>query len=196
MTSLWIWRLLERAKHLWIAMGLLLCLQAQAALNITPPQLAPDQNGIISTEVKSSLSTATRWSVRVIKWDPTSAADPAAPAVLTAPTTSITPATPSTPTASLGPNAAPLKTLPVSALAESSALPDVQISPRFFSLAASGRQVIRARVMDRSQHYRLLIEQIPGDAITGQGINFRFRFSLPIYTSNRDPLIPRGVLIQ
>ncbi|MFN5792381.1 MAG: hypothetical protein ACK44X_07295, partial [Burkholderiales bacterium] len=30
----------------------------------------------------------------------------------------------------------------------------------------------------------------------GQCENFRFRFSLPIYKSSQDPLIPRGVVIQ
>ncbi|MFN5258062.1 MAG: hypothetical protein ACK5BC_03820, partial [Burkholderiales bacterium] len=34
----------------------------------------------------------------------------------------------------------------------------VEVSPRFFSLAGAGRQVIRARIIDRSKHYRLLIE--------------------------------------
>jgi len=56
--------------------------------------------------------------------------------------------------------------------------------------------VIRARIIDRSKHYRLLIEQIPDDTVRGQGVNFRFRFSLPIYKSSQDPLIPRGVVIQ
>ena len=139
---------------------------AQAALNITPPQLAPDDQGVVATEVKSSLSTPTRWSVRVVPWDP-SATEPT--------------------------NAA---AMPVSALAAPAHPLGVEISPRFFSLAGGGRQMIRARITDRSRHYRLLIEQIPDDGLSNQGVNFRFRFSLPIYRSSKDPLIPRGVTIQ
>ncbi len=139
---------------------------AQAALNITPPQLAPDDQGVIATEVKSSLSTPTRWSVRVVPWDP-GATEPANSAAM-----------------------------PISAIASSPHPLGVEISPRFFSLAGQGRQVIRARITDRSRHYRLLIEQIPDDGLSNQGVNFRFRFSLPIYRSSKDPLIPRGVTIQ
>lgn len=140
--------------------------QAHAALNITPPQLAPDEHGVIATEVRSSLSTSSRWSVRVVPWDPSLPEAPAAGA------------------------------MPVSALAVAAHPLGVEISPRFFSLPESGRQVIRARVSDRSRHYRMLIEQIPDDSLSGQGVNFRFRFSLPIYRSNRDPLIPHGLVIQ
>ena len=139
---------------------------AQAALNITPPQLAPDDQGVVATEVKSSLATPTRWSVRVVPWDPTS------------------------------PEPTNAAAMPVSALATPAHPLGVEISPRFFSLAGQGRQVIRARITDRSRHYRLLIEQIPDDGLTNHGVNFRFRFSLPIYRSSRDPLIPRGVTIQ
>lgn len=151
----------------WLTLAVLIASgAAQAALNITPPQLAPDDQGVIATEVKSSLSTSTRWSVRVVPWDPT-AAEPG--------------------------NAA---AMPVSALATPAHPLGVEISPRFFSLAGHGRQVIRARIADRSRHYRLLIEQIPDDGLANQGVNFRFRFSLPIYRSSKDPLIPRGVTIQ
>jgi P pilus assembly chaperone PapD len=142
---------------------------ARAALSITPPQLAPDERGIIATEVKSSLGTASRWSVRVVEWNPES----------------------------LG--TAPSAAMPISggnALGVSGQPLGVQISPRFFSLAASGKQVIRARVSDRSKHYRLLIEQIPEPSTAGQGVNFRFRFSLPVYRSPQDPLIPQGIVIH
>jgi P pilus assembly chaperone PapD len=141
-------------------------LAGQAALNITPPQLAPDDQGVIATEVRSSLSTPSRWSVRIVPWDP------------------------------LAPETSPSAAMPVSALPLPSHPLGVEVSPRFFSLAGAGRQVIRARITDRSKHYRLLIEQIPDDTVRGQGVNFRFRFSLPIYKSSQDPLIPRGVVIQ
>ncbi len=139
---------------------------ASAALNITPPQLAPDEQGVIATEVRSSLATSSRWSVRLVVWDPNA------------------------------PEAAPSGAMPVSALAAPPHLSGVEVSPRFFSLASSGRQVIRARVSDRSKYYRLLIEQIPEDTLSAQGVNFRFRFSLPVYRSAQDPLIPRGIVIQ
>jgi len=164
MNTLKLWLTLS-ARLAWLAVGLLGGLQAQAALNITPPQLAPDDNGIIATEVKSSLPNATRWSVRVIHWDPTQPTQPTQP-------------------------------MPVVALAKPISVQGVEISPRFFSLSGLGRQIIRARITDRSRHYRLLIEQIPNDTLGNQGIQFRFRFSLPIYKSNQDPLIPRGILIQ
>ncbi len=138
----------------------------QAALNITPPQLAPDAQGVIATEVKSSLSTPTRWSVRMVVWDPN------AP-----------------PPSSAGP-------LPIAALPAPTHPLGTEISPRFFTLPASGRQVIRARVSDRNKYYRLLIEQIPDDSVSAQGVNFRFRFSLPVYRSHQDPLIPRGIVIH
>ncbi len=145
-------------------------MQAQAALNITPPQLAPDQDGIVATEVRSSLSTPTRWSVRVTPWDPL------------APSTERGAALPIASKDSGPPSAAypPL---------------GVDVSPRFFSLAGSGRQMIRAKVFDRSQYYRLVIEQIPLESPTDPGVNFRFRFSLPIYRSPTDPLIPPGLSI-
>jgi len=139
---------------------------ASAALNITPPQLAPDEHGVIATEVRSSLATSSRWSVRLVVWDPNA------------------------------PEAAPSGAMPVSALAPPPYPSGVEVSPRFFSLASSGRQVIRARVSDRSKYYRLLIEQIPEDTLSAQGVNFRFRFSLPVYRSAQDPLIPRGIVIQ
>jgi len=158
---------------------------AQAALNITPPQLAPDEQGVIATEVKSSLAAPTRWSVRVVPWDPGLTEPPASAASnVAAQTATATLATPSpqrTPPAPLAIPGHPL---------------GVEISPRFFSLAGHGRQVIRARIVDRSRHYRLLIEQIPDDALSNQGVNFRFRFSLPIYRSRQDPLIPHGVTIH
>lgn len=148
------------------AFAITLSPHASAALQITPPQLAPDDQGVIATEVKSSLASSSRWSVRVIPWDPTQPETPAAGA------------------------------MPVSVTTNTTNTPEVEISPRFFSLAGAGRQVIRARVTDRSRHYRLLIEQIPDDQPSGKGVNFRFRFSLPIYRSSQDPLIPRGIVIQ
>ncbi len=140
----------------------------QAALNITPPQLAPDQDGIVATEVRSSLSTPTRWSVRVTPWDP------------------------------LAPSQGSGATLPIVSSGPSSIVSPplgVDVSPRFFSLAGSGRQMIRAKVFDRSRYYRLVIEQIPLESPTDPGVNFRFRFSLPIYRSPTDPLIPPGLSI-
>jgi hypothetical protein len=172
-------------EALLATMGWFTLSAAHAALNITPPQLAPDDQGVIATEVKSSLAAPTRWSVRVIPWDPGFTEPPAAapsnvaaqggPATLSTPSPHLTPPAPlAIPSHPLG----------------------VEISPRFFSLAGHGRQVIRARIMDRSRHYRLLIEQIPDDALSNQGVNFRFRFSLPIYRSRQDPLIPHGVTIH
>ena len=152
-----------------IASATLLTGISQAALSITPPQLAPDQRGVIATEVKSGLAVASRWSVRVVEWVP----EPSqALAVLATPIAS--------------PHHQDMKPQPLA----------IEISPRFFSLAPSGKQVIRARVSDRSKHYRLLIEQIPEAASTGQGVNFRFRFSLPVYQSPEDPLIPHGIVIH
>ncbi len=58
---------LKRFGGLLLAtMGWCMAPFAQAALNITPPQLAPDEQGVIATEVKSSLAAPTRWSVRVV----------------------------------------------------------------------------------------------------------------------------------
>lgn len=151
-----------------VVIVLSLTTSVHAALQITPPQLAPDEHGVIATEVKSSLATSSRWSVRIVPWDPSA------------------------------PESSPLA-MPVNAPAlpsQSSQPLGVEISPRFFSLAGSGRQMIRARVSDRSRYYRLLIEQIPDDSLSAQGVNFRFRFSLPIYRSGQDPLIPRGITIQ
>ncbi len=148
------------------SLGISAAQNVAAALQITPPQLAPDDQGVIATEVKSSLSTPSRWSVRIIPWDPAQAETPSPGA------------------------------MPISSTPNHNHVTGVDISPRFFSLAGAGRQVIRARVTDRSRHYRLLIEQIPDDQPSGKGVNFRFRFSLPIYRSSQDPLIPRGVVIQ
>ncbi len=156
-------------KLFWLAATLVFTGPANAALSITPPQLAPDRQGVIATEVKSSLNGPSRWSVRVIEWDPT------------APLPQTPSAVPISNSHALGTAAQPI---------------GIDISPRFFSLAASGRQVIRARVSDRSKHYRLLIEQIPDSQAFAQGVNFRFRFSLPIYRSSTDPLIPQGITIH
>ncbi len=152
-----------------VVISLLSISPAQAALSITPPQLAPDQRGVIATEVKSSLGVASRWSVRVVEWTPES------------------------------PDAAQPQAMPVSGdhtLGRAGQPLGVEISPRFFSLAPAGKQVIRARVSDRSKHYRLLIEQIPEASTASQGVNFRFRFSLPVYRSAQDPLIPHGIVIH
>lgn len=154
------------ARTLFAIAAVALATSASAALNITPPQLAPDEHGVIATEVRSSLATSSRWSVRLVVWDPNA------------------------------PEAAPSGAMPVSALAAPAHTSGVDVSPRFFSLASAGRQVIRARVSDRSKYYRLLIEQIPEDTLSAQGVNFRFRFSLPVYRSAQDPLIPRGIVIQ
>lgn len=151
-----------------LAVGLLAA-PSRAALSITPPQLAPDQAGVIATEVRSSLSVASRWSVRVVEWQPQS------------------------------PETVQPQAMPIAggnALGSAGQPIGVEISPRFFSLAASGKQVIRARISDRSKHYRLLIEQIPDTTTASQGVNFRFRFSLPVYRSAQDPLIPQGIVIH
>ncbi len=145
-------------------------LPTQAALNITPPQLAPDQDGIVATEVRSSLSTPTRWSVRVAPWDPTAPSQERSANL---------------PIVSKETTQAPIGLSPLG----------VDVSPRFFSLAGSGRQMIRAKVFDRSRYYRLIIEQIPLESVSDPGVNFRFRFSLPIYRSPNDPLIPPGISI-
>lgn len=168
------------------ALGMMLCsvaLTSHAGLQITPPQLAPDDNGIISTEVRSSLPTASRWSVRVVPWNPKDDKE--------------TPGAGPGPESSVQAGHQTAQALRVSALAAPSAARGVEISPRFFSLSSAGRQVIRARIADRSRHYRLLIEQIPDEVSSaGKGVNFRFRFSLPIFTSAQDPLIPPGLILQ
>lgn len=41
-----------------------------AALGISPPQLFPDRSGIVVTEVQSSMTSASRWSVRLVGWGP------------------------------------------------------------------------------------------------------------------------------
>lgn len=43
---------------------------SQAALGISPPQLVPDAAGIVVTEVQSSMTSASRWSVRLVGWGP------------------------------------------------------------------------------------------------------------------------------
>ncbi|NBT75242.1 MAG: hypothetical protein EBQ76_05320 [Betaproteobacteria bacterium] len=43
---------------------------AHSALGITPPQLLPDEAGIVVTEVQSSTPNASRWSVRLVNWTP------------------------------------------------------------------------------------------------------------------------------
>jgi len=158
-------------------LGLFLGAQSQtttAALNITPPQLAPDANGVIATEVRSTLSGPSRWSVRIIPWDP---AEPDSAKSLAV---------------NLTANAnQPSSTLPLNLPIN---LP--QISPRFFSLQPLQHQVIRARVHDRSKRYRLLIEQVADDQAKLEGVNFQFRFSLPIYQSRQDPAIPLGITIR
>lgn len=39
-----------------------------AALTISPPQLTPDEGGVVVTQVQSSLSQPARWSVRLVRW--------------------------------------------------------------------------------------------------------------------------------
>ena len=43
---------------------------SHAALGISPPQLVPDRSGIVVTEVQSSMTSASRWSVRLVGWGP------------------------------------------------------------------------------------------------------------------------------
>ena len=43
---------------------------AHAALSVTPPQLRLDEGGVVVTEVQSSLTTPSRWSVRLVGWGP------------------------------------------------------------------------------------------------------------------------------
>jgi len=43
---------------------------SHAALGISPPQLFPDRSGIVVTEVQSSMTSASRWSVRLVGWGP------------------------------------------------------------------------------------------------------------------------------
>lgn len=155
--------------HPWHAVAalLLLPIAAKAALQITPPQLTPDTDGMIATEVRSSLASGSRWSVRVIPWETEAGADAPANATMIA---------------DVLPHVHPL---------------GVDVSPRFFSLAASGRQVVRARIRDHSRQYRLLIEQIPEDDPEGNGVNFRFRFSLPIYRQTiSNPVQMRSISIH
>lgn len=157
---------------LTLTLGLALSSQsvsARAALNITPPQLAPDANGVVATEVKSTLNHGSRWSVRIIPWDPN----------------------PSEPDTTVN-SATAVKTNLIS----SSSASQPQISPRFFSLQPMQHQVIRARIPDRSKRYRLLIEQVADQEARHEGVNFQFRFSLPVYQSRQDPAIPLGITIR
>jgi P pilus assembly chaperone PapD len=131
-----------RCSLIWAAITLL-PQAAWSALAVTPPQLHPDTSGIVVTEVRSSLSAGSKWSVRLVHWQPGQAE----------------------PTPAVG-----------------------EVSPRFFSLEAGGRQVIRARVKDRSAYHRLLVEQLPDQDSLGQGLAFRFRFSLPVYRQAQEPL--------
>ena len=43
---------------------------AHVALSVTPPQLHLDEAGVVVTEVQSSLTTSSRWSVRLVGWGP------------------------------------------------------------------------------------------------------------------------------
>ena len=118
---------LKRFGGLLLAtMGWCMAHWAQAALNITPPQLAPDDQGVIATEVKSSLAAPTRWSVRVIPWDPGLTEPPSATASNVAAQSA--PATLSTPSPHL---------MPPSPLAIPSHPLGVEISPRFFHSQAT-----------------------------------------------------------
>lgn len=144
-----VWHLsrVQRALPLLLAIALALLLSirpssVEAALAITPPQLLPDEAGIIVTEVQSSLPIGSRWSVRLVTWKPGEAE----------------------PTPAVG-----------------------DISPRFFSLTGGGRQILRARIRDRSSYHRLLIEQVADANQEGQGLSFRFRFSLPVYRQATEP---------
>lgn len=151
----------------WAMLLLLMPIASHAALQITPPQLTPDADGMIATEVRSALASSSRWSVRVIPWETDGSPDAPPSATMIA---------------DVLPHVHPL---------------GVDVSPRFFSLAASGRQMVRARVRDRSKQYRLLIEQIPEDDAESNGVNFRFRFSLPIYRqAGANPVQLRSISIQ
>lgn len=144
-----VWRLsrAQRALPILIAVALALALSlsprpSDAALAITPPQLVPDEAGIVVTDVQSSLPVGSRWSVRLVQWTP----------------------------------------------GESDPRPAAgDVSPRFFSLEANGRQVVRARIRNASGYHRLLIEQVADDSRSGQGLAFRFRFSLPVYRQASEP---------
>jgi hypothetical protein len=124
---------------------------AEAALGISPPQLVPDQAGIVVTEVQSSMTSASRWSVRLVGWGPAGEE--------------------------------------ITGVAG-------DVSPRFFGLAPGGRQLVRARIKDKTRYHRLLIEQVPEHQSEVAGLAFRFRFSLPVYQSRNEPvaLTPTVVL--
>ena len=51
---------------------------AHAALSVTPPQLHLDEGGVVVTEVQSSLTTPSRWSVRLVGWGPAGEEQPGA----------------------------------------------------------------------------------------------------------------------
>ena len=59
----WGWR-----SGLLLSLHLLLPSVAHAALAVTPPQLHPDETGIVVTEVQSSLAGPSKWSVRMVRW--------------------------------------------------------------------------------------------------------------------------------
>ncbi|MGA1660182.1 MAG: hypothetical protein ACO37H_06870 [Burkholderiaceae bacterium] len=59
----WGWR-----SGLLLSLHLLLPAVAHAALAVTPPQLHPDETGIVVTEVQSSLAGPSKWSVRMVRW--------------------------------------------------------------------------------------------------------------------------------
>lgn len=51
---------------------------AHAALSVTPPQLHLDEAGVVVTELQSSLTTSSRWSVRLVGWGPAGEEQPGA----------------------------------------------------------------------------------------------------------------------
>jgi P pilus assembly chaperone PapD len=51
---------------------------AHAALSVTPPQLHIDEAGVVVTEVQSSLTSPSRWSVRLVGWGPAGEEQPGA----------------------------------------------------------------------------------------------------------------------
>jgi len=67
---IWLWWLLLLTGFMPLA--------AWAALTISPPQLTPDEQGVVVTQVQSSLGQTSRWSVRLVTW--TSESGPFEPA--------------------------------------------------------------------------------------------------------------------
>jgi P pilus assembly chaperone PapD len=62
------------------------------------------------------------------------------------------------------------------------------VTPRFFKLSPNEIQMLRIRIpSDTQAYFRIFIEQII-DTTKSQGINLKFKFSLPVYHHANEPI--------